>query len=53
MRTAFKTSFCGIKHALEFNKGNDEEPDDDEAHYSLENEQNASHEGTLQLFSKE
>ena len=40
MRTAFKTSFRGIKHALEFNKDNDEElEDDEEAHYSLENEQ--------------
>ena len=54
MRAAFKTSFPGIKHALEFNKDNDEKPeDDDEAHYSLENEQNASIEGILQLFSKD
>ena len=54
MCAAFKTSFPGIKHALEFNKDNDEKPeDDDEAHYSLENEQNASIEGTLELFSKE
>ena len=43
MRAAFKTSFPGIKHALEFNEDNDEEPeDDDEAYYSLENQQDAS-----------
>ena len=48
MRAAFKTSFSGIKHGLEFNKDNDEEPeDDDEAHFSLEIKQNASIEGTL------
>ena len=55
MRASFKTSFSGIriKHALEFNKDNDEEPeDDDEAYQSLENQKNTFIEGILRLFKK-
>ena len=54
MRAAFKTSFSGIKYALEFNENNNEEPQvNDKAYQSLKNHKDASIEGTLQLFSKE